>query len=169
MFLFIDEQGNISGTASEKVAPPLGFLVVETDYEDINNLFYTEGSIFQKPPQPSVNHIWVKTENKWDLPEFEEPRLECWIAFLLAIISTSVYDKIKLFLSKENPAEYTVLVALLNNSAIPEQVRSLLLEKSLRKVKEAMKESSTPLSSKDIGTINQLIKEKLGANWDISG
>ncbi len=168
--LFWIYEGKISGYSDVSVEfAPQGFSLVEGPDLPISDLYF-DGKIKVKPAPPSSTAQWDDSSFSWvEMPAQNFTVKNRWTSFLLAIIKTAAYEKIKTFLSSNNPAEYTVLVALLNNSAIPDEPREKLLEGSLRKVKAAMKDSPTPLSSKDVGTINSLLQSELGVSWDING
>ncbi|NDJ20936.1 hypothetical protein GS682_04610 [Nostoc sp. B(2019)] len=170
--LYLICNNEIAGVTDQQTQLPSGYESIEGPDEVIENLYFDGIEIKVKPPKPSDAHYWDKELSEWVLPRQGgaiAPQTNRWIKFLLAIISTSTYDKIKTFLGANNPAEYTVLVALLNNSDIPGDTREQLLSATLRRVKELMKGSSSPLTSSDVGTINRLLKDELGVSWDISG
>lgn len=172
MFFWIYDS-QISGSSTDFIEDcPQGFILASGPDLPIEQVFWDGENVIIKPPQPGDNWGWDNSSNSWveiEIIQIPTQQLNRWTNFLLGIIQTPTYEKMKTYLGKENPAEYTVLVALLNNSDIPEDVREKLLEKSLRRTKDWMKSSSTPLTSYDVGAINSLLKSELGVGWDISG
>lgn len=156
--------------AVEGIGCPANFTVVEGADLPRDEVFFDGQQILAKPEKPGENYYWSEADKTWvEIPEKIPLKMLDWNGFLLGIIQTPVYEKIKNFLGANDPAEYTVLVALLNNSALPDADRERLLENALRRVKAAMKGSSTPLTSKDVATINELLASKLLVDWNLNG
>jgi hypothetical protein len=170
---FLIDNNQIVGTSDQAQDSnlPNGFSCILGPDLPIELLYFDGKEIVQKPPQPSLFHIWGAS-NSWMLPQKTEmPKIPIsrWTKFLLSVIATATYEKIKTYLNQNSATEYTVLVALLNNSDIPDDKREQLLKNTLRRIKEQMKNSNSPLSSHDVATINNLLRDELGVSWNISG